>query len=219
MEIEQVAEMARAVAGLPQAERDYFDGMLADVRAKDADASRVAKLRALGDFQALDFILKDARRGPTIFDLDVLAVARGLVDAGFARLTGPLPNHARENRWEVGIRNIVHHLHGPRHEFEIYDIVDEVRELAEGRGRDAKVDLPEAITRIREVVTEIEGMARRGRPIENGPSLKHWLLRGLDALTGENHSGFATSLPQPKKKLVEEIAKDVPRPTWAIHTP
>lgn len=85
MEIEQVAEMARAVAALPQAERDYFDGMLADVRAEDAAAKRIAKLRALGDLQALDFILKDARRGPTIFDLDMIAVAKGLVEAGFVR--------------------------------------------------------------------------------------------------------------------------------------
>lgn len=37
----------------------------------------------------------------------------------------------RENRWEVGIRNIVHRLHGPRHEFEIADIVNEVSAQAE----------------------------------------------------------------------------------------
>lgn len=96
MEIEQVAEMARAVALLPQAERDYFDGMLADVRAEDAAAKRIAKLRALGDLQALDFILKDARRGPTIFDLDMIAVGKGLVEAGFVRADLKLLRDARE---------------------------------------------------------------------------------------------------------------------------
>ncbi len=30
MEIEQVAEMARAVAALPQAEKDFFDGLVAN---------------------------------------------------------------------------------------------------------------------------------------------------------------------------------------------
>lgn len=77
--------MARAFAALPQSLRDFFDGMVADERAKDAETKRIAKLRALGDLQALDFILKDARRGMTIFDLDVFAVAKGLVEAGFVR--------------------------------------------------------------------------------------------------------------------------------------
>ncbi|SFM30927.1 hypothetical protein [Methylobacterium pseudosasicola] len=85
MEIEQVAEMARAFAALPQSHRDFFDGLVADERAKDAKDKRIAKLRTMRDFQALDFILKDARRGMTIFDLDVHAVARGLVEAGFTR--------------------------------------------------------------------------------------------------------------------------------------
>lgn len=154
MEIEQVAELARTFAALPQSHRDFFDGIVADERAKDAKAKRTAKLQAMGDFQALDVILKDARRGMTIFDLDTFAVAKGLVEAGFERRQPDQP----------------------------------------------KVDLPEAITRIREVVQEIEAMNRRGT-ISNAPSLKHWLLRGLDALTGENHSGFATSLPQPKTRL------------------
>lgn len=81
------------------------------------------------------------------------------------------------------------------------------------------VDLPEAVTRVRETINEIEFMVRKGIPISNAPSLKHWLLRGLDALTGENHSGCATSLPQPKRALVEELAKDLPRPTWAVPHP
>lgn len=85
MEIEQVAEMARAFAALPQSHRDFFDGLVADERAKDAEDKRIAKLRAMGHFDALDFVLKDARRGMTIFDLDVPAVFRGLVEAGFTR--------------------------------------------------------------------------------------------------------------------------------------
>ena len=77
--------MARAFAALPQSHQDFFDGMVADERAKDAKDKRIAALRTMGDFQALDLILKDARRGETIFDLDVRAVARGLVEAGFER--------------------------------------------------------------------------------------------------------------------------------------
>jgi hypothetical protein len=96
MEIEQVAEMARAFAALPQSHRDFFDGMVADERAKDAEAKRIAKLRAMGDLQALDFILKDARRGMSIFDLDMIAVGRGLVEAGFVRGDLMLLGEARE---------------------------------------------------------------------------------------------------------------------------
>lgn len=42
MEIEQVAELARAVAALPQAEKDFFDGLVADERAKAAAEARIA---------------------------------------------------------------------------------------------------------------------------------------------------------------------------------
>ncbi|MGU3284681.1 hypothetical protein [Methylobacterium mesophilicum] len=60
MEIEQVAELARTVAGLPQAERDYFDGMVADERAAAADAERIAKLRVMSDEDAIQFAIKQA---------------------------------------------------------------------------------------------------------------------------------------------------------------
>ncbi len=60
MEIEQVAELARAVAGLPQAERDYFDEMVADERARATQAERIAKLRKLSDEEAVQFAIKKA---------------------------------------------------------------------------------------------------------------------------------------------------------------
>ena len=94
MEIEQVAELARAVAALPQAERDFFDGMLADVRAKDAEAKRIATLRAMGDLQALDFILKNARRSETY--ICVLDVGKGLAEAGFERKPSHILAEGRE---------------------------------------------------------------------------------------------------------------------------
>lgn len=77
--------MARAFAALPQSHRDFFDGLVADERAKDAEDKRIAKLRAMGHLDALDFVLRDARRGISIFDLDVHAVFKGLVEAGFTR--------------------------------------------------------------------------------------------------------------------------------------
>jgi hypothetical protein len=156
VEIEQVAELARTVAALPQAEKDFFDGLVADERAKAADAERIAKLRGMSDRDVIEHAVRGGTAiGPDPGDLVVLvpSILRVLSEAGFVRYPDGKP----------------------------------------------KADLPEAITRVREVVQEIDGMARRGRPIENSPSLKHWLLCALDALTGENHSGYATSLPQPKK--------------------
>ncbi|MEG9500345.1 MAG: hypothetical protein MIN69_00475 [Methylorubrum extorquens] len=155
MEIEQVAELARAVAALPQEQQDFFDGVVADERAAAAEAERIAQLRAMTDYGAIQVAVKRASDGR---DPDGLParLLKELRDAGFVRQPAEQP----------------------------------------------KVDLPEAITRVREVIQEIDGMVRRGIPISNAPSLRHWLMRGLDALTGENHSGFETSLPQPKTKLV-----------------
>lgn len=71
------------------------------------------------------------------------ALVNQLAQAGFEiteKLTGPILNGANENRWEVGIRNIVTHLHGPTHPFEIDDIVEEVRalrDLAAGKTKPA----------------------------------------------------------------------------------
>lgn len=106
MDIDKVSELARTIAALPQAERDAFDGLLADVRKKDTEARRVAKLRAMNDLQALDLILIDARRGMTIFDLDVFAVGRGLAEAGFSRSDRKLLHEAHD-ALEKFVRNII----------------------------------------------------------------------------------------------------------------
>ncbi len=59
MEIEQVAELARAVAALPQAEKDFFDGLVADERAKSAQAERIAKLRGMSDIEIVRKVLEE----------------------------------------------------------------------------------------------------------------------------------------------------------------
>lgn len=41
-----------------------------------------------------------------------------------------LMNEANSSRWEIGFRNIVAILYGPRHAFEITDVVERVRQLA-----------------------------------------------------------------------------------------
>lgn len=164
MEIEQVAELARAVAALPQAEKDFFDGLVADERAKAADAERIAKLRSMSDKEAVSTAVNAGvklmhrahRPGNVVMDVDLDEVARVLREAGFVRHQADQP----------------------------------------------KVDLPEAITRVTEVIREIDFLVSKGHSVANAPSLRHWLLRGLDALTGENHSGLEPSLPQPKRKLV-----------------
>lgn len=60
MEIEQVAELARTVAALPQGHQDFFNGLVADERAAIADAERIAKLRAMSDEDAVQFAIKEA---------------------------------------------------------------------------------------------------------------------------------------------------------------
>ncbi len=84
MKIEQVAELARKVAALSQAERDFFDGMLADELAAAADAERVAKLRGMPDVDAVQSAI--AWASETV-DLDAIPgrMLQGLKDAGFER--------------------------------------------------------------------------------------------------------------------------------------
>lgn len=95
MEIEQVAEMARTVAALPQAERDYFDGMVADQRAKAAEDKRVAKLRGMSDLDAISAALDEGvtmrhrahRPGNIGVEVNPHKVQVVLRDPGFVRLT------------------------------------------------------------------------------------------------------------------------------------
>lgn len=95
MEIEQVAEMARAVATLPQAERDYFEGMVADERAKAAEANRIADLRVMSDEDAIQLAVdagvdvkwKSYRPGEARVVVDLRKVEAALREAGFVRLT------------------------------------------------------------------------------------------------------------------------------------
>lgn len=84
MEIEQVAELARTVAALPQDQRDFFNGMVADELAAAADAERVAKLRGMSDVDAVQSAI--AWASETV-DLDAIPgrMLQGLRDAGFER--------------------------------------------------------------------------------------------------------------------------------------
>ncbi|MEN3226454.1 hypothetical protein PUR21_01990 [Methylorubrum rhodesianum] len=76
--------MARAVAALPQAEKDFFDGLVADRRAKAAEAERIAKLRAMSDLDAVEFAIK---RAADVFALDGVPerLLTALREAGFVR--------------------------------------------------------------------------------------------------------------------------------------
>ncbi|CAX21896.1 protein of unknown function [Methylorubrum extorquens DM4] len=127
----------RAVAALPQGHQDYFDGLVADERAKAADAERIAKVRAMSDEDAVQFAIKQASEFFGLGGLPERLLA-ALREAGFGRLTGPDMNAADENRSETGLRNIVTILRGPRVEFEISDIVEEVRVLAKGHRPDLR---------------------------------------------------------------------------------
>lgn len=84
MEIEQVAELARAVAGLPQDQRDYFEGMVADERAAAAEAERIARLRTMSDLDAVQFAMKQASDVFALGELPERLLA-ALRDAGFVR--------------------------------------------------------------------------------------------------------------------------------------
>lgn len=88
MEIEQVAEMARAVAALPQAERDFFDGVLTDAKAAAAEEERIAELRTMSDLDAVQFAIKQAA---DTWALDGLPerLLQALRDAGFVREPAP----------------------------------------------------------------------------------------------------------------------------------
>lgn len=85
--------MARAVAALPQAEKDFFDGLVANERAKVAEEERIAKLLAMPDKQAVlaavnaGVTLKHRahRPGNIMMDVDLDNVARVLREAGFVR--------------------------------------------------------------------------------------------------------------------------------------
>ena len=96
MEIEQVAEMARAVAALPKGERDFFDGMVADERARAADVARIAKLRAMSDLEVISAALdagvalrhRAHRPGNTELEVNTHKAEAVLRDAGFVRTGG-----------------------------------------------------------------------------------------------------------------------------------
>lgn len=105
MEIEQVAEMARAVAALPQGHKDFFDGLVADERAKAAEAERIAKLRAMSDEDAIQFAIKQASDvfSPGELPERLLAALR---EAGFVRSDLALLHDARQ-RLEAVLRIIV----------------------------------------------------------------------------------------------------------------
>ncbi|WP_298958525.1 hypothetical protein [uncultured Methylobacterium sp.] len=88
MEIEQVAELARAVAALPQGHQDFFNGMVADERAKAVEAERIAKLRGMPDWDVIEHAVRGGTAiGPDLGDLVVLApsILRVLSEAGFVR--------------------------------------------------------------------------------------------------------------------------------------
>lgn len=93
MEIEQVAELARTVAALPQGHQDFFNGLVADERAKAAAAKRIAEMRSMSDEEAVlaavnaGVTLKHRahRPGNVVMDVDPQEVARVLREAGFVR--------------------------------------------------------------------------------------------------------------------------------------
>ncbi len=70
MEIEQVAELARTVAALPQGHQDFFNGMVADERAKATDAERIAKLRGMSDFGVVRNVLEECTEHAELLDAD-----------------------------------------------------------------------------------------------------------------------------------------------------
>lgn len=93
MEIEQVAELARAVAALPQSEKDYFDGVLADEHAKAAKEKRIAKLKAMSDMEVISAALdagvvlrhRPHRPGNTELEVNTHKAEAVLREAGFVR--------------------------------------------------------------------------------------------------------------------------------------
>ena len=133
-----IGDVARIVAALSPEVRLELDLRVAKFQHDEAElkARAIAALRAMPDNEVIAAALNAGKAAgvvlysdPSIIDLD--EVARVLGEAGFVWVTGPTLNAAGENRWEVGLRNIATILHGPRHTFEIYDIVDEVRALRE----------------------------------------------------------------------------------------
>lgn len=86
MEIEQVAELARAVAALPQGHQDFFNGLVADERAKAAEAERIAEMRAMSDDEIAYKVLEDCTEyAQRHHAQDALKMLR---EAGFVRLAG-----------------------------------------------------------------------------------------------------------------------------------
>lgn len=79
----------RAVAALPQAERDYFDGMVADERAKAseaAEAERITKLQEMPDLQVIESLFQEAIEPHwDSYSTDAAKALRVLREAGFVR--------------------------------------------------------------------------------------------------------------------------------------
>lgn len=87
MEIEQVAELARAVAALPQGHKDFFDGVLADERAKAAAEARTARLREMSDEDAVKAALMNMCDSIRWSEINFPKFMQDLEDAGFSRPT------------------------------------------------------------------------------------------------------------------------------------
>lgn len=85
MDIEQVAEMARAVAALPQDQRDYFDGIVADEQAATRREERIAKLRAMSDEDAVKAALMNMCDSIRWREVEFPKFMQDLEDAGFSR--------------------------------------------------------------------------------------------------------------------------------------
>lgn len=85
MEIEQVAELARTVAWLPKAERDFLDGMVAEQSAMAAEAERIAKLRKMSDEDAVKAALVHMADAIRWREVNLPKLMRDLKGAGFAR--------------------------------------------------------------------------------------------------------------------------------------
>lgn len=99
----------------------------------------------------------------------------------------------RKDRWECAVRNIVTHLHGPRHKFEIDDIVETVRALAERATPPAEESAPD----------------------EQGPGLESD-LPGSASSTKAVISAYAIDLP-PRDSVRIERAGQISGPAkWAV---
>ncbi|KMO29515.1 hypothetical protein VQ03_29280 [Methylobacterium tarhaniae] len=82
MEIEQVAELARTVAALTQRHQDFFNGLVADERAKSAQAETIARLWAMSDVAVVNAAATVHGNGINPEALKALAILR---EAGFVR--------------------------------------------------------------------------------------------------------------------------------------